>query len=142
MQQQLGMKDSPNRQPPFAMGVMANFDPRLMNLLKNLKMDHYFDFILNSYDCKAEKPNKQMFDLAIKYADIKDLKPEQCLHIGDGPTTDYMAAKKFGWNAALVHERNSDYLIRKYGEDKIDRNYVFPSLFDFHKKLANNFIVW
>ncbi|KAM7358866.1 rhythmically expressed gene 2 [Cochliomyia hominivorax] len=142
MQQQLGIKESSNRQPPFVMGVISNFDPRLTVLLKNLKIDHYFDFILNSYDCKVEKPNKEFFEKAFKMADMKDLKPDQCLHIGDGPTTDYMGARACGWNAALVHKRSAQYLMKKYGEDRIDKNFVFPSLFDFHKKLANSSIYW
>ncbi|XP_061394946.1 rhythmically expressed gene 2 protein [Musca vetustissima] len=142
MQQQLGARENSNREQPFVMGVIANFDPRLPKLLGNLKIDHFLEFALNSYDCKVEKPNTEIFDMAIKASKLKDLKPEQCLHVGDGPTTDYMAAKAAGWNAALVHEKNADYLMQKYGEDKIDPSYVFPSLYDFHKKLANNSIVW
>lgn len=139
MQQQLGTKNL--SKPPFVLGIMSNFDPRLDALLRNMKINHFFDFILNSYESKMEKPNPEFFHLAIKAADIEDLRPDECLHIGDGPTTDYLGAKNAGWNAALIHEKDVKYLIEKYGE-KIDEFYCFSSLFDFHKKLANNVIIW
>ncbi|XP_067646201.1 rhythmically expressed gene 2 protein [Eurosta solidaginis] len=130
-----------NKKAPIVLGVIANFDPRLDTLLRNLKIKHYFDYTINSYDSNVEKPNAEIFHLAMRMADLKDLKPEQCLHIGDGPTTDYLAAKNVGWNAALIHEKNSSYLIKKYGH-KIEDDFVFPSLYDFHKKFSNDFIKW
>lgn len=142
MQQQLGAKKSASGQAPFVLGVIANFDPRLPKLLANLKIDHFFEFHLNSYDCKVEKPHKEIFDLALKAANLNDLKPNECLHVGDGPTTDYLAAKAAGWHAALVHEKSAKYLMEKYGEDKIDEAFVFPSLYDFHRKLSNNSLNW
>ena len=102
---------------------------------------HYFEFILNSYDCNVEKPNGKFFELAMKQSELANLKPSECLHIGDGPTTDYLAAKSMGWNAALIHEKNYPYLLQKYGE-RIEEHLVFPSLYDFHKKLSNHFIAW
>ncbi|XP_013115772.1 rhythmically expressed gene 2 protein isoform X1 [Stomoxys calcitrans] len=142
MQQQLGARENARGEYPFVMGVISNFDPRLPKLLVNLKIDHFLEFALNSYDCKVEKPNKEIFDMAMRASNLNDLKPEQCLHVGDGPTTDYIAAKSAGWNAALVHEKNANYLTAKYGEDKIDASFVFPSLYDFHRKLATNSITW
>uniref|UniRef100_A0A034W200 Rhythmically expressed 2 protein n=1 Tax=Bactrocera dorsalis TaxID=27457 RepID=A0A034W200_BACDO len=125
----------------IALGVISNFDPRLDTLLRNMKIKHYFDFTINSYDSNVEKPSPEIFDLAMKFSNLENLKPEECLHIGDGPTTDYLAAKNVGWNAALIHEKTINYLIKKYG-DKIEDQFVFQSLYDFHKKFSNNFINW
>ncbi|XP_037938795.1 rhythmically expressed gene 2 protein [Teleopsis dalmanni] len=137
-QQQLAVAES--RKPPV-LGVIANFDPRLDTVLTNMKIKEYFDFTLNSYDCEVEKPNREIFEMAIERSKLNELKPDECLHIGDGPTTDYLAAKALGWHSALIHERNADYLIKKYG-DNIDKNFVFASLYDFHKKLIHNMISW
>ncbi|CAD7003597.1 rhythmically expressed gene 2 protein [Ceratitis capitata] len=125
----------------IALGVISNFDPRLDTLLRNLKIKHYFDFTLNSYDCNVEKPNPEIFHLAMRMSELENLMPEECLHIGDGPTTDYLAAKNVGWNSVLIHEQNANYLRQKYG-DRIEDEYVFHSLYDFHKKFSNNFIIW
>jgi len=76
------------------LGVIANFDPRLTALLQNTKLDQYLDFAVNSYEVKAEKPDPQIFHKAMEKAGLNNLRPEECLHIGDGPTTDYLAAKE------------------------------------------------
>ncbi|XP_036336376.1 rhythmically expressed gene 2 protein [Rhagoletis pomonella] len=130
-----------NNKSPISLGVIANFDPRLDILLRNLKIQHYFDFAINSYDSNVEKPNPEIFHFAMRLSELKDLKPEECLHIGDGPTTDYLAAKNVGWNSALIHEKNASLLIGKYG-DQVEEHFVFPSLYDFHKKFSNNSIKW
>lgn len=122
-------------------GVIANFDPRLDVLLRNTKLDQYLDFALNSYAAKAEKPQAEIFQRAMQESGLQDLKPEECLHVGDGPTTDYLGAKEVGWHAALVHEKSYAYLVKKYGNE-INRNHVFPSLYDFHKKLTDDSVVW
>ncbi|ALC42838.1 Reg-2 [Drosophila busckii] len=126
---------------PLKVGVIANFDPRLAALLHNTKLDKYLDFALNSYEAKAEKPQAAIFESAMAVAGLSDLKPEQCLHIGDGPTTDYLGAKQLGWHAALVHEKSYTYLVKKYGE-QIKREHVFPSLYDFHRKLSDDAVIW
>ncbi|KAH8303620.1 hypothetical protein KR018_008460 [Drosophila ironensis] len=134
-------KESPLSGSKRKLGVIANFDPRLPALLQNTKLDQYLDFALNSYEERAEKPSPEIFQRAMQAAGLEKLRPEECLHVGDGPTTDYLAAKEMGWHAALVHEKSYAYLARKYGE-VIDRDHVFPSLYDFHKKISDGTVVW
>jgi len=141
IQQQLRTSKTKTVEPPFKLGVISNFDPRLEILLRNMKIDHFFDFILNSYDCRCEKPNPEIFQMAMERSELKDLKPNECLHIGDTALTDYFGARNSGWYAALIHEKDPDYLIKKYGE-KILYYHCFSSLFDLHKKMVNNFISW
>ncbi|XP_055376910.1 rhythmically expressed gene 2 protein [Condylostylus longicornis] len=140
IQQQLRAKGK-NNELPLKLGVISNFDPRLDILLRNMKIDHFFDFIINSYDCRCEKPNPEIFHMAMKTSELQDLKPNECLHIGDTPITDYLGARNCGWFAALVHEKDPDFLIKKYGE-KIMYYHCFSSLFDLHKKMVNDFISW
>lgn len=40
---------SQNGEPQFKLGVISNFDSRLDVLLRNMKLNHYFDFVLGSY---------------------------------------------------------------------------------------------
>lgn len=141
LQQQLGAKENSSKTPPFKMGVISNFDHRLDVLLRNMKINHYFDFVTNSYDAGFLKPDKEIFHKAMKWSEIKDLRPEECLHIGDTPLTDYLGAKACGWHAALIHEKDPEYLRNKYG-NKIEDHTVFGSLFDLHKKISSDFISW
>ncbi|EDV97009.1 rhythmically expressed gene 2 protein [Drosophila grimshawi] len=122
-------------------GMIANFDPRLEALLHNTKLDRYLDFALTSYEAKVEKPQAAIFERAMLEAGLANLKPQECLHVGDGPTTDYLGAQDAGWHAALVHEKSYSYLVKKYG-GKINKNHVFASLYDFHRKLLDDAVVW
>lgn len=130
-----------NQNELFKIGVISNFDHRLGQLLTNMKMNQYFDFIINSYDAGCEKPQKEIFTKAIESSNLLNLKETECLHIGDTPSIDYIGAKAAGWHAALIHAKGADYLKEKYGE-KINTDHIFSSLFDFHKKAINNNIKW
>lgn len=81
---------------PFKLGVVSNFDPRLDILLRNMKINHYFDFVINSYDAGCVKPSKEIFKKAMKASELDDLKPKECLHIGHTVPTDYEGARKAG----------------------------------------------
>lgn len=61
-----------------------------------MKISHYFDFVINSYDAGIEKPNVEIFKLAMKQSEIEDLKPSECLHIGHSILPDYFGAQKAG----------------------------------------------
>jgi HAD superfamily hydrolase (TIGR01549 family) len=98
----LQQHNGPKNNPPFKLGIISNFDPRLDVLLRNMKVNHYFDFVLSSYDCGFEKPDKKIFDKAMAASELKDLDPKECLHIGDTPITDYIGAKKVIFNILLI----------------------------------------
>jgi len=126
---------------PFKLGVISNFDPRLDVLLRNMKINHYFDFVINSFDAGVEKPNKEIFREAMNTSEIEDLKPKECLHIGHTIPTDYVGAQKAGMYALIVHEKPVEALRRKYGSE-IEDYHVFNSLFDLHKKISNGYMKW
>lgn len=65
-------------------------------LLHNMKIAHYFDFVINSYDAGIEKPNIEIFKKAMKESEIEGLKPKECLHIGHSILPDYIGAQKAG----------------------------------------------
>lgn len=124
------------------MGVISNYDQRLSILLRNMKLDQYLDFAINSYDAGCEKPHEGIFKEAMRQSELPDLRPDQCLHIGESPVDDYMGARAAGWSAALVHEKHPENLLVKYGSDMIKDQHVFGSLFDFSKRLSNDEIQW
>jgi putative hydrolase of the HAD superfamily len=49
--------------------------------MENLKLSQYFDFILTSSIAGYEKPDKRIFDQAIKLGG--NVSPKDTLHVGD-----------------------------------------------------------
>nr|CAI5853818.1 unnamed protein product [Callosobruchus analis] len=116
----------------ITMGVISNFDPRLGDTLQNLKLRHYFQFVLASYETQIEKPDSRIFEEAKRLSKLKDLCSDECLHIGDNPRIDYLGAKDAGWQAALILENNKrEATIAKHPD--IDPTHVFPSLLEIVK---------
>ncbi|XP_072930958.1 rhythmically expressed gene 2 protein-like [Epargyreus clarus] len=83
------------------LGVISNFDPRLHEILHNIKLDKVFQFVVTSYESGISKPSKEIFEYAIKKSG-KKLKPSECLHIGDDLEKDYVGARNAGWHAVIV----------------------------------------
>ncbi|KAF5306445.1 hypothetical protein FQR65_LT07357 [Abscondita terminalis] len=109
----------------IVLGVVSNFDPRLDITLRSAKIRHYFKFILSSYEFGVEKPNPEIFHEAMKLCEIKQLKCEECLHVGDSVALDFVGAKNAGWNGVIVNSKKD--------EDLPSKDYTFSSLYQFHK---------
>lgn len=84
----------------ITLGVISNFDPRLHNLLKEMKLYDYFKFVITSYESGLLKPSSKIFKLAesLGSAESSDIK----IHIGDNFNLDYKAALDAGWNSILI----------------------------------------
>lgn len=113
------------------MGVISNFDPRLSEMLNNVKMKHFFNFIITSYEVGAEKPDKTIFEKAMNISKIHNLKPEECLHIGDKPLLDYYGARNGGWHAVVINDTDFEELKKQY--PYLDSQHLFTSLYHLHK---------
>lgn len=139
--QKLLRSENQKNEQPLKIGVISNFDSRLDALLQNMKLYEYFDFVLGSFQAGFEKPDKEIFLKAMEQSGLKDLKPCECLHIGDTPVTDYFGAKDAGWSSILVHEKTPEQLLQKYGE-RIEKKHVFGNFLDVHKFIVDNKIEW
>lgn len=82
-------------------GVISNFDPRLHDLIRNMKLPA-FDFVLTSYEASIEKPNPEIFNLAVKQSKL-NMKPKEALHIGNEIEKDFHAAKQANWSSVLIN---------------------------------------
>ncbi|XP_018915456.2 rhythmically expressed gene 2 protein [Bemisia tabaci] len=98
-------------------GVISNSDPRLEEVLINMKIRDYFNFVIASYTVGVEKPHSEVFKLAMDLFSDKTLKHHEILHIGDSPTLDFQAALNAGWNACLV-DPNRTFSILPYSPDR------------------------
>ena len=93
--------------PPMKLGIISNYDKRIINVVKELCIFDYFDFIIYSEGSQCSKPQKEIFNDAVRTSGIKNLKNEEILHIGDDFKKDYTGASNIGWNAFLI-VRDSD----------------------------------
>lgn len=113
------------RERNLVIGIISNFDPRLHEILHNIKIKQHFDFVLTSYEVGYCKPDVRIFECAIKKCGI-DIAPNMCLHIGDDMQKDYEGAIAAGWHGLLV---NADEY--EDGQNK----YTVPSLIYLIKHL-------
>lgn len=118
------------------LGVISNFDERLSNLLENTHIRHYFNFIVTSYAVGFEKPDVQIFQEAFKKSQIENLKPYECLHIGDTAGVDYIGAKNANWNGALVNKDSVEQITEKYST--INPRDIYGNLYELHKYLLES----
>jgi FMN phosphatase YigB (HAD superfamily) len=61
-----------------------------------------FDFILTSEDCKAQKPQQEIFDLALQRAKCSN--PLAAYHVGESIDVDVLGAAAAGWTAMRINE--------------------------------------
>ncbi|XP_047543835.1 rhythmically expressed gene 2 protein [Vanessa atalanta] len=118
------------KQSNITIGVISNFDPRLHEILFNLNLNKYFEFIITSYEVGISKPDKKIFQIAQEKCN-KDIDSTQCLHIGDDITNDYIGATEAGWNALLITKS-----IKHIESQVLDK--TFLNLKELCKKLENN----
>ncbi|KAF9410279.1 hypothetical protein HW555_010586 [Spodoptera exigua] len=83
-------------------GVISNFDPRLNDILNNVSLKKYFDFIVTSYEIGYSKPDERIFKSAIGKCKVP-VTPPEALHIGDDIVKDYQGARAAGWHAVLIN---------------------------------------
>ena len=82
--------------------VFSNFDERLNTVLKNLKINEYFEQIICSTQIGFAKPDIKAFE---KVAEICNLKPNEILHIGDGFENDYLGALRADFKALFLNRQ-------------------------------------
>ena len=92
------------------LGVISNFDSRLIGLLNLLNLDQFFTSITISSTAGSAKPETNIFQIALSK---HNLAANQAWHIGDSPIEDYEGAKNAGlssfWlnrNARLLNIEN------------------------------------
>ena len=84
----------------FVLGIVSNWDSRLLILTKRLGVEPYFDFVLASALVGSAKPNPGIFQEALKRACVS---AEQAIHVGDSFKDDYRGASAAGIRSILLN---------------------------------------
>jgi len=78
------------------LGIISNWDDRLRQLLRKLKLESYFQTIAVSCEVGAPKPSRRMFTTA---CDALGCSPGSTLHVGDSREMDVKGALNAGLQA-------------------------------------------
>jgi putative hydrolase of the HAD superfamily len=81
------------------LGIISNWDERLVPLLEHLRLHTYFDAIVVSCDVGFAKPSPVIFEHASKKLGAA---PELMIHVGDSPEHDVAGAKSAGLQTRLI----------------------------------------
>ena len=91
------------KEQKIILGVISNWDSRLISTLENLKLADNFKFILPSAVVGSAKPDKKIFEEALRLSGVK---PHEACHIGDEVKTDIEGARNIGIHAILLDRDN------------------------------------
>jgi putative hydrolase of the HAD superfamily len=84
------------------LGVISNWDERLLPLLDKLGLKRHFDVFAISHEAGHTKPAREIFDAAVARL---GLEPGEVLHLGDREREDVEGARAAGLVAARVDRR-------------------------------------
>lgn len=87
------------RQRGVILGVLSNFDSRLLEILDSLHLSPYFHRIIVSSQYSFAKPQREIFQEALLPFSFS---PQAVWHIGDSVREDYQGAQQAGWQAFLI----------------------------------------
>lgn len=100
----------------FALGLVSNWDSRLVKLCRGLGLDRFFDFMVISAVFGAAKPDPRIFQEALRQARVQ---AQEAVHIGDSLEDDVRGAHLAGIKAIWLDRSN------RHGElEKKDRDFV------------------
>ena len=87
------------RSQGYELGVISNFDTRLFDIVRALRLEHFFDSITISSLAGSAKPSPRIFQHAL---DQHVIEPEEAMHVGDNPKEDFEGATNAGLSGVLL----------------------------------------
>ena len=92
----------------YRLGVLSNFDSRLLGLLDDLQLSPFFSAVTISWRAGSAKPDREIF---LRAAEAMETPPGRVLHVGDCLADDYKGARNAGLMAVLL-DRQRKYVGR------------------------------
>jgi putative hydrolase of the HAD superfamily len=90
------------RKTDLTLGLISNFEEWLERLLEALEVAHYFDITVISGVEGVEKPDPEIFRIAMDRAGVP---PEESVYVGDHPFFDVDPAREAGLLPVLIDRR-------------------------------------
>lgn len=87
------------RSQGYELGVISNFDTRFFDIVRGLRLEHFFDSITISSLAGSAKPSPKIFQHALAQHVVE---PEEAMHVGDDPKEDFEGATNAGLAGVLL----------------------------------------
>jgi putative hydrolase of the HAD superfamily len=94
------------------LGVISNWDSRLVPTLGNLGLSDYFSVMAVSALVGSAKPDAGIFEYAM---DMLRVTAEEALHVGDSPERDCEGAMRCGMQALLIGRKDGASALTECG---------------------------
>ena len=114
------------------MGIISNFDSRIYEVCKALKIYTFFDSFTLSSEVGAAKPDPKIFHFALKK---HHLIPEEAFHIEDSREEDVGGAFSAGMNSILIN-RSGNFGKKKGEKDQFSLDKSYPIFSDLKELLS------
>lgn len=85
-------------------GIISNWDLTARDMLKNAGILEYFDPIIISSEVGHNKPDVEIFNLALETAGIAS---EDCIYVGDNYYDDALGSRKVGMEPLIINRFGS-----------------------------------
>lgn len=89
----------------IAIGIISNWDTRLVRILTELGLGDILSDIVSSADVRLHKPDPRIFELACERIGVV---PGEAAHVGDHHYADYLGASALGMKAVLIDRHGLD----------------------------------
>ena len=89
----------------YHLGILANQSPELSERLKKYDLFSFFDLIISSADVGLEKPDPEIFKLALREAGCA---PHEAVMIGDRLDNDILPAKREGMRTVRIRQGTTE----------------------------------
>jgi putative hydrolase of the HAD superfamily len=100
-------------------GLISNWDLGCRTVLAETRLDIFLDPIVISSEVQIEKPDKRIFEHAIK---CKEWKSEECLYVGDNYYDDVLGATQVGMHSCLLN------FFGAAGIEELNHPYILSSI--------------
>ncbi len=87
------------RSQGLRVGIISNWDDRLVCLLDGLGVSHLLDTVISSADVGLHKPDPRIFELACERLQVE---PHEAMHVGDHHYADVLGADAAGMVPVLI----------------------------------------
>lgn len=98
----------------YILGMVSNWDSRLLKLCEGLGIGRYFDFKVISAVFGAAKPNPKIFQEAVKQANVK---ADEAIHVGDSLEDDIRGAHQVGIKSIWLDRSDRHATLTKNHQD-------------------------
>jgi len=95
------LKELDNR--GLILGLISNVVQDMESTYTDLGLQPYLDFKVTSAEIGSDKPNPEIFEAALKKAQVK---PEEVIYIGDQYDIDVVGARGVGMKALLIDRKD------------------------------------